>query len=828
MARLTKSDIERKLLTGATVAWQDANKKSSQLVLDDSKKRRLFAFLLSSKVREAAGLSDDFVAGLARAYNGTDDPAATITSGSTVASTAGPWRLQSIETEGFGGLNIWGGPVFHFDFDQESLLVEGPNGSGKSSLIGAILWALSGERPRDQADSHAHEAKPVFAENDKLAGDWPPIACYPPEVTDLKSPPRVRVKLTFQNPKGQSATVDRTLDGGKMTGTVDPSFNVPSILLEAGLLMPARLAALRLDEGRGRLTDAVQTLTGLDDLAAISGLVDGVCHKGREYLSFKRKDLAVAEKEFAQAIAEARGALAVAQVTMPDFTPGHTEDDKGEMATFGKMLTGRAAELTQVVSNDLAGNLKLENPTVQNQVIIAIGSAQDDLKVGLDALPSWKAFEAMAVALDGEATKRVSAAITTAREKATEAMALLDKSAKDSKFQLKAVAAQWHTKHTSGVIDNCPLCEHDLKANPSLAQELEALRSAGDAAARTFDDNLNAISAELESSLPVSLNKFGSEILTWEPRAKVTGDIRATFVTKDRYATILVKFGALVEVALIETPASELPCAQVPSGPDVLKVLNERLSVIERLIGLAEWFRAHWSQWSDWWKNLANAEAAEETEVALQEEGKTTEKKVSEHLSAHLSRLSDALTTAEPYRKGAAAMRAASKSGKSAADIQKELNRREAIAESLMPLKSLSPLAESIAREAIEGLSGRISKLLKRIHLSEQLQFHDARLDRKEGLIVRGAVVPKLRIDATLVANTSWLRAVLWAFLSPYVRKALNRQEAIRFHCLCSTIPKRRSMPSIVTDGRNTSQRSKVGSLRHKSSSRPTTKGLLK
>lgn len=30
---------------------------------------------------------------------------------------------------------------------------------------------------------------------------------------------------------------------------------------------------------------------------------------------------------------------------------------------------------------------------------------------------------------------------------------------------------------------------------------------------------------------------------------------------------------------------------------------------------------------------------------------------------------------------------------------------------------------------------------------------------------MRGAVGPKLRIDATLIANTSWLRVVLWAFL---------------------------------------------------------------
>jgi hypothetical protein len=765
MARLTKSDIERKLLTGAGVPWKDANKKNSQLVLDDPKKRRLFAFLLSSKVREATGLSEGFVAGLLLAYNGTDDPATTISAGTTFTSTTGPWRLQSMETEGFGGLNIWSGPPFTFEFDQESILIEGPNASGKSSLIGAVLWALSGERPRDQADSHAHDPKPVFATNDKLAGDWPPIACYPPEAADLKSPPRVRVALTFQNPKGELAKVERTLDSGKVATTMDPPFAVPSILLEAGLLMPARLALLRLNDGRGRLTDAVQTLTGLDDLVALGGLVDGLCHKSREYLSFKRKDLTSSKKDFDQAIADARNALIPVQETVPEFTPGHTDDNNGEMARFRKTLTDRAAELTQVVSSDLASNLKLENPAVQHQVIAAIGSAQDDLNSGLSGLSSWKTFEAMTLGLNGEATKRVSAAIARAREKAEEAKVLREKSEKDSQFQLKAVAAQWHTKHKSGTIDNCPLCEHDLKSNPSLALELQALRSAGDAATRRFDDNLNAISAELESSLPPSLKTFGSEILTWEPRAKVTADIRAALVTKDRYATILVKFAALVNAALAETPAGELPAVPAPSGPDDLKLLNERFAVIERLIGLAEWSRAHLSQWSDWWKNLAEEEAAQETEVALQEKGETTQTKAPERLSAHLSRLSDALAKAEPYRKGAAAMGTAWETGKSAAEIEKELNRREAIAESLMPLKSLGPLAESIAREAIEGLSGRISELLKRIHLSEQLQFHDARLDRKEGIIVRGAIVPKLRIDATLVANTSWLRAVLWAFL---------------------------------------------------------------
>lgn len=776
MARLTKSDIEHRLLTGASVAWQDASEKSHALVLGDPKERRLFAFLLGTKVREPTGLSQDFIDRLLAAYGGTDDPASTIATTTAAGSSAGPWRLQSIETEGFGGLNIWNGPPFSFDFDQESLLIEGPNGSGKSSLIAAILWALSGERPRDQADSGAHEPKPVFGANDKPVGDWPPIACYPPSAADLKSPPRVRVRLTFQNPQSEVAKVERTLDGGDVTPSIDPGFEVPSVLLETGLLMPARLARLRLDNGGGRLTDAVQKLTGLDDLVAIGALVDGLCHKSREYRSYKRKELTAATNGFNLAIEEARRILASVQVAVPDFAVVDTDDGQGEMAKFGKMLIDEAAELTQVVSNDLADGLNLASPAIQHQVISAIGAAQEELNAGLEGLPSWKTLHSIALALDDEATKHISDAIATARNRAEEAVRHLEKSSKDSKFQLKALAAQWHAQHKPGAVEDCPLCEHDLKAAPSLAQELEELRSVGDAAARTFDDNLNGILAELESLLPASIKKFGSDILTLEPRAKLADDLRLTFVAKDRYVKILVKFGALVEAALSDIPETEFTVVQVPKGIDVLNGLNERIAVIERLLGLSEWFGTHSGQWSDWWQNLATSKASKDTAVTLREEDKgAVEEMQPEPLSAHLVRLSDALAKAEPYRKAAEAMRTAWTSGKAAAEIEKELDRRKAIAENLTPLKSLGSLAESVAREAIEGLSDRIFKLLKRIHLTEQLQFHHAQLNRKEGLVVRGELAPDLRIDATLVANTSWLRAVLWAFLFALREEAIEQ-----------------------------------------------------
>ena len=764
----TRRDVEHKLLKGEQVTWRDPNKKVAQLILDDPKKQRLFAYLLASKVRQPTNLSSDFVSGLSQAYSEPAGTATPLAPSVTVTPIPGPWRLHLIETEGFGGLNVWNGPLFRFDFDQQSLLLEGPNGSGKSSLVGAILWALSGERPRDHAKTRAEEAKPVFDQDDKLAGDWPPIACYPLDAANLKSPPHVKVKLEFRNPAGHSATVKRTLDGGTVSVAIDPGFEIPSILLEAGLLMPTRLAALRLDAGRGRLTNAVQTLTGLDDLAAIGLLVEGLCHKGREYLSFRRKDLETAKRDFDKAIAIAREALVGVVVAVSDFAPGDTDDAQGTMATFGKMLADQATKLTKVVSSDLSPSLKLDDPAIQRQVITAIGSAQIELKSGLDGIPSWSSFSEIGRVFDDDAAKLVSAAIATARKEAEEAVDLLKKSAKDPKFQLKALGAQWHSKHKSGAVDACPLCDHELKSNPSLVEELEALRSAANSAARTFDDNLNAISTQLETFIPAPLKKYGSETLAWKPRAKLIGELRAALVSKDSFATILVRFGGLVEAALAKVPDEELDPVESAPGLGILKVLNERMAEIERLLCLAKWFHTNSRPWSQWWQNLVTGNDPVQADVGAIGKGEETRSdadKTSEGLMSHLTRLSDALAKAEPYRKGAEAMRAAWKSGKSAAEIEKELNRRQAIAESLAPLKSLVPLSESIAREAIEDLSERIGNILDQLHLSEQLRFHDAKLTRREGLTVRGAVVPKLLIDATLVANTSWLRAVLWAFL---------------------------------------------------------------
>ena len=779
MKRLTKSDIERILLSGKDLAWQDPNGRNQRLVLPNANQRRLLAFLLKSEVRQPKWLPKAFVTGLSNAYEGSDDPALTSAVSPTAIPNAESWQLKSIETEGFGGLNSWGGGLFRFNFDSKSLLLEGPNGSGKSSLISALIWALSGVRPRDQADSNAHEPRPVFATNDRRAGDWPPIATYPPSVAELLSVPPVRVKLTFEGSNGSTARVERTLKGGNVSYSVDPIFNVPSVLIETGLLMPTRFAKLGLIDGRDRLTDAVQKLTGLDDLVAIGKLAEGLCHKSREFRSYKKRELQQALEQFREFIQAARTALAPVKEEVQPFNPKDTNDSKGQMARFGKQLNERATNLTNVIAADLAKGLDLSNPQVQHQVIVAIAGAEEDLEIGLDRSRDWQRLRSIAQAFSPEESKLMKVAIATTRAKCDEAMRLVDLGTADSRFQVKALAAKWHSEHVGGPVEYCPLCKQTLTETPLLVDELEQLRASGDAAARTFDDNLNAIRRELHKATPVAVRQIGAEILELDVRESLIQNLRDNFVREDRYADFLVGFGALVESALTDAPVAALTVPGrklVRSGLEGLEEIRERLVILEHLLAISNWFASNSTSWIAWWTPLATRDTSQtQTAKSLSKKGPSIERAGQESLSAHLSRLSDALTKAEPYRVAAGAMRNAWSAGKTAAEIEKEVNRRDKIADSLMPLKNLGPLCDAIARDAIDGLSTRISRILERIHLTEQLQFQKARLERKQGLVVRGEMVPELSIDATYVANTSWVRAVLWAFLFSLREEAIEQ-----------------------------------------------------
>ena len=91
MARLTKGEIEQSLLGGKSVEWKDAQGKRTPIILDNPKQRRLFAYLLSSPVREVKNLPENCVKGLASAYLSEDDPATNGASGPRLCGNSPLW-----------------------------------------------------------------------------------------------------------------------------------------------------------------------------------------------------------------------------------------------------------------------------------------------------------------------------------------------------------------------------------------------------------------------------------------------------------------------------------------------------------------------------------------------------------------------------------------------------------------------------------------------------------------------------------------------------------------------------------------------------------------
>lgn len=773
MPRRTKAEIEQLLLSGSRLDWTETGKAAS-IQLASAEERRLLSYLLGSRVRNPKGLPADFISGLKDAFDGDDDPAASTPRASATPTVAVSWRLARIETEGFGGINTWKGTPFAYDFDCESILIEGPNGSGKSSLVAAIVWCLTGQRPRDGGSAQGpHEAAPVFTPSGTTAGSWPPIACYPPDLKSLSGTPSVWVKLTFRNGVGTEAHAERSLVGGAVKFTIDPSLTIPPVLLETGLLMPTRLGHIRFGANEGSLAEAVQMLTGLDALAELGTFVSELCHGGREFLSYAKTSMRDTHNaRFEAAVQQARDALAPLGRTVPQFKPTDTADKNGPMAIFGRDLGDQAKNLLDVVAADLAPGLNLSLPVDQQKVATAIDRAKEELAQGIAGLPTWITLQAISDALNDQAIATLEAAIAHGRTSLEEAAQLERLSTTDTKFRLKAMAASWHAAYASGPIENCPLCDQSLAEKPQLAAQLEKLRSESELASRAFGDSVNAIVAEIDKAVPSAIRRHRLDATRLEPGKLYKEEVRARFVNAERYQQCLTGIAALVSSALGACPSVDLPACGVPSTtglPEGSLPALEAIDSAERLVALARWARTVHPSWTKWWNDLVGTGQAPPAPMTV----------------AHkLAQLDDAVRASAPYRTAAQALRDAWKEGQIVAEIDIEQGKRQKIADALNPLKSLKRFVDAEAKNAIDGLSSRMAEVLERIHVIERLNFRSAHLERRAGITIRGGFTPDMEIDATLVANSSWLRALLWSFLFSVREEAVEQLGHDRFPVL--------------------------------------------
>jgi hypothetical protein len=764
---ISLSEATNRLLSGETQSWKSFGEiKSGQIQLSSPAARRLFHFLLSSDKAKVAAGSEELFSGLTAAWNNPSfDPAL---QQSATPSSAGSdrWRLARVEAAGFGGLNLVDGPPFVLAANRENWCLEGQNGSGKTSIASAIIWALTGYRCRDQDGLVKDDGRrlPVFNDSGVQIGDWPPTVAYPPNAFKLAGAAEAWVRLLFQDDDGNTAEAFRRLTAPpvgepQFESTIDPALGTAPQLVETGLLMPARLARIGFGERSHSIYEAVKLLTGLDQLADIGEGAASFSHKAKRFLKYGSDNgiqgiETKLDTTLERAVEESRKAGFALTIA------GKREDKTyaqglRELADSAATL---AATHSRALQAEVAADIDTSNPEHRARIRSAVGTARGVLQQNVKGITLFEAWAALKSAHADSRFSALSGILTGAQSQIAQAIAWDKRQAEDSRLRLKALAAEYFIAagHEHDDAD-CPLCQSKLSLphQRALAAELHALKAAADAAQRKLADACAAIEKEVRDAIPASLAPHFAGLAAMQPRTAFEKAVRERFIEEAPFATVLTgmaDFAAGTAAALTEKlPGFNHVDRAVPADvPATAKSLLEYLSRVERVSALVEWWAIERPSFVEAWNAL---------------KGLADEKGVfpAASLEGRLSSLEEALEKVAPLDDLAKALRDAAKHADDWLVIHTDQRVREAIAEALEPLKDLRGLVAAETASSISALSGRIKSVLDRIQFRERLSFEDAALNKKS-VQVSGSFDHGIRIDASTVANSSWLRAILWAF----------------------------------------------------------------
>jgi hypothetical protein len=756
------------LLSGNVLSWvKFGNYKAGSIQIASPGARRLLHYLLTCDRAKVADAREDLFNGLIAAWQNTPfDPAAAIKP--TNATThSGTWRLARLESAGFGGLNIVDGPDFVLVLNGENWCLEGQNGSGKTSLASAIIWALTGYRCRDQDGVIVDDGKriPVFNDSGVQIGDWPPLVAYPATPIKLGGTAEASVRLTFQNESGDTAQAFRRLVA-PVSGEpvfeekIDPVLLSAPELLETGLLMPARLSRVGFGERSQSVYEAVKLLTGLDQLADIGEGAANFTHKAKRFLKYGLDNgVEAIETKMELSLKRAVEEAAKAAFELNISTKREDMDFAKELRANAQRASAQAGTHLNILASDVASGLDTNKPEDRTRIKNAVSLARGILQQGVKGIAVFDAWAALKAAHFDAAFQKLPIVLADAKTKLEEAIAWDKRQTEDAKLRLKALASRFFVPSSHAHDDaECPLCESKLSGDKrkALAAELAELKEASAAAERKLTDACAELERTVRDHVPLGLSTHLGLLAHMQPRDSFEAAARERFAQEPPFSTVLMGIAGFTEAAA-KTLAGKLPSFEsgekqaAPDGPAAARGLLAFVQDVERVASLVAWWDSNRQPFVDGWN-------------ALKGVAHTDGKFPTDSLEGKLASLEAALEMAAPLDELAKALKDAANEAEKWLVIHIHQLVRVAIADALEPLKDLRTLVATETASSISALSGRIKTVLDRIHFKERLSFEDATLSKKS-IQISGSFDHGIRIDASTVANSSWLRAILWAFV---------------------------------------------------------------
>lgn len=754
------------LQTGKTLTWSKyKDHKAGAITLDKPEQRRLLEFLLSRDSGDVAQGSEALFDGIVKAWENEAYDPATSKEQTDNKSSSQSWRLDRVEASGFGGLTVFRGKTFDLFVGGKNWCLEGQNGSGKTSLVSAILWALTGKRIREHEGpvDERGERAPVSNDENKTIGKWPPLAAYPATVEELGHSVEVWVRLTFKAGDGEIATAYRRMmsppnGDAQIEEQIDDRVRAASRLVEIGVLMPARLTKIGFGNSSQSLFEAVKHLTGLDQLSDIADGCSAFGAGNRKFMKYaKDQGIEKYEERFGSSVTSAKQLAEEFDFKLPDPIALGEKGIDATLTAAAKKASESAGEHLATLKSEIPVTIDTATTEGRAKIKNAVATARGLVAQGAKAISLFQTWKALTDAASDESFAKLPSALQTARTDLAKGLEWHERQTADGKLRLKALAAQSFVT-VEGNDSDCPLCTSPLdnEERRALAAELNDLKINAAAAERKIADVCRSIHETITALVPLAIRNSRAAIDAMDPVDAYSTAMIEKFVTDQPFLDILTGL-AVSAKTIVKAQTRALPhfsyaaFTPINGNPEVVTKLQREIHALERLIALVDWWRTNRRLFADAWSNLIGKKQDDDTFPLESVEGKLL---VLEQALGHarpLDDLSKHLTSAAT---------AASTWGKINA-VQKT---REEIAKALAPLKDMRLLVAAETASSIARLSGTINAICERIFLTERLTYEEAVIGRKE-VNVTGSFNPGMRIDAALVANTSWLRAILWSFV---------------------------------------------------------------
>lgn len=802
----------RALVVDGILRWENPKGGKQEIALTDARARSLVVTLINGataildaengSAREKAVAEEALYSRLERDWLNPPDgnlPQAAEVNSSGSHTNCEAWILEEVQAEGLGGINAFNATVpFILGINDGAACFLGGNGSGKSSLISAVAWALTGQRINDSngLSDFSNSLFPVFDGEypETEIGRWAPIATYPLERSGYTKNAVVSVTLTFR----KTGTEERTKLTRTWNSTHAPNTQTiwPQELeglkqcLDVAVEMPLRMAHLRLGES-GTLNDAISQLTGMDILTHAGNLVTSLKLKTGKFLNTpkqidhdnQRKDI---EREFDRA-EKAKPHYRLELLALRGLANWATKPDE-----YFTTLKGLIDRIVGEVGTDLATLKEFVSPAMDldkenSQAIVSTAAAAAANAYDTNHLKDQIATSCpLLAALSGmPEPARVAQACQDFSEKAEQALlglvAIHKRNLTDLKLALKAQAATTHKKlHGDAPVNDCPLCNRTFEGTEllNLGNEIADLKQDADKITQTLAASSNLLVSSLEVELAASLGPLRSQTEK-EPISSIGAELRRLLIGAQSFSATLPVFGALFDKKWTDCTATTIPefKRDEHTQPSELAGFSSHdQAQIDRVWSLViaaknakslvEWASVGIPAIRTFYGALLGA---------TPDPGNAPDRKTFRGICSVLSK---AVNESRPGREAAEALQHVDGLAKRWLPNERTKRTRGEIVKAIEPLKDLPKYVEAEIARQLSGMSDRIREIAVRFHQAAPFAFRGARLEReprrRKGFL-RARAIPRgdsepsgsreYEIDATLVANTSWMRSLLWAFL---------------------------------------------------------------